>query len=332
MTIKYYTQSQIDQQAGIIGQRLRGLTVDLTEYIDASVMSTEERQKLASLESSKFLGTFLTSDDIPLDKAVAGSYADVDAGPGETVSRWIYDADNGAFVKATGEVAGETSVSVKEKYESNPDTNAFTDNHKTTLEALQGLAPATSIESFLEAFNLAMETVASSQATSFTILNSEADFGSEGFHGEYQVNDEEWKMVTVQPNVDVSQSYAMLQFVEEIVQGAAETFTYTDWEGEVITKSLTESPLVSVGGSSFLSKTYENEEYFEFPITFHIDNRENTFTGMSADYSKVDQVRATTTTTLRFRPSVGLGVDIVQEKFGGPQTVIATAKVTLMGE
>ena len=53
---------------------------------------------------------------------------------------------------------------------------------------------------------------------------------------------------------------------------------------------------------------------------------------MSADYSKVDQVRATTTTTLRFRPSVGLGVDIVQEKFGGPQTVIATAKVTLMGE
>ena len=35
-----------------------------------------------------------------------------------------------------------------------PNTNAFTDNHKTTLEALQGLAPATSIESFLEAFNL----------------------------------------------------------------------------------------------------------------------------------------------------------------------------------
>ena len=34
--------------------------------------------------------------------------------------------------------------------------NAFTDNHKTTLEALQGLAPATSIESFLDAFNAAM--------------------------------------------------------------------------------------------------------------------------------------------------------------------------------
>lgn len=156
MTIKYYTQSQIDQQAGIIGQRLRGLTVDLTEYIDASVMSTAERQKLASLESSKFLGTFLTSDAIPLDKAVAGSYADVDAGPGETVSRWIFDADNGAFVKATGSIAGETSASIKQKYEDNPDTNAFTDTYKATVEALAGLAPAADVDSFLAAFNAAM--------------------------------------------------------------------------------------------------------------------------------------------------------------------------------
>lgn len=156
MTIKYYTQSQIDQQASIIGQRLRGITSDLTEYIDASVMSTEERQKLASLESSKFLGTFLTSEAIPTEGAIAGNYADVDAGVGETVSRWIYDVDNGAFVQAAGEVAGETSASVKEKYESNPNTNAFTDNHKTTLEALQGLAPAATIESFLDAFNSAV--------------------------------------------------------------------------------------------------------------------------------------------------------------------------------
>ena len=87
-------------------------------------------------ESSRFLGTFLTSDDIPLDKAVAGSYADVDAGPGETVSRWIYDVDSGAFVQATGKVAGESSISVKEKYESNPNTNAFTDSLRSKLESL----------------------------------------------------------------------------------------------------------------------------------------------------------------------------------------------------
>lgn len=150
----FYTTEQIDEQAGVIGRYLKTVSTDLTEYIDTSVLSAEE--KLASLESSKFLGTFLTSDAIPLDKAVAGSYADVDAGSGETISRWIYDVASGAFVQATGEVAGETSTSVKEKYESNPNTNAFTDNHKTILEALQGLAPATSIESFLDAFNTAM--------------------------------------------------------------------------------------------------------------------------------------------------------------------------------
>ena len=54
---------------------------------------------------------------------------------------------------------------IKLKYESNPNTNAFTDNHKTILEALQGLAPVTSIESFLEAFNLAMGTTAAAQAS-----------------------------------------------------------------------------------------------------------------------------------------------------------------------
>lgn len=140
---QFYTRAQIDAQGA-------HMATAINNKIKSAIIPS----------ASKFLGTFLTSGEIPLDKAVSGSYADVDAGPGETVSRWIYDADNGAFVKATGEAAGETSVSIKEKYESNPDTNAFTDNHKTTLEALQGLAPATSIESFLEAFNLAMSTAA----------------------------------------------------------------------------------------------------------------------------------------------------------------------------
>ena len=152
----YYTKTQTDQQAGIIGERLRAVRTDLTSYVDSTKISQEERDKLAYLESSKFLGTFLTSEAIPTEGAIAGNYADVDAGVGETVSRWIYDVDSGAFVQATGEVAGETSASVKEKYESNPNTNAFTDNHKTTLEALQGLAPAATIESFLDAFNAAI--------------------------------------------------------------------------------------------------------------------------------------------------------------------------------
>lgn len=181
MTIKYYTQAQIDQQAGIIGQRLKGLTVDLTEYIDASVMSTEERQKLASLESSKFLGTYLTSDGIPTEGAVAGNYADVDAGAGETVKRWIYDVDSAAFVEATGSIAGETSASIKQKYEDNPDTNAFTDTYKATVEALAGLAPAADVDSFLAALNAAMAGVA--LGTVMIALSSITNSGTPGYWG-----------------------------------------------------------------------------------------------------------------------------------------------------
>ena len=81
---------------------------------------------------------------------------------------------------------------IKLKYESNPNTNAFTDNHKTILEALQGLAPATSIESFLEAFTLAMGTTAAAQASVLILRSSKTIYANTAFHAEYQVNDEPW--------------------------------------------------------------------------------------------------------------------------------------------
>ena len=170
----FYTTEQIDEQAGVIGQYLKTISTDLTKYIDASVMSTAERQKLASLKSSKFLGTFLTSDAIPLDKAVAGSYADVDAGSEEFVQRWIYDVDSGVFVRiASVNGGGDTATTIKAKYESNSDTNAFTDSHKTLLESLASLTPTTDITSFLEAFNAAIAGVPT--GTIFVNLNSLAN-------------------------------------------------------------------------------------------------------------------------------------------------------------
>lgn len=332
MTIKYYTQSQIDQQAGIIGQRLRGLTVDLTEYIDASVMSTEERQKLASLESSKFLGTFLTSGEIPLDKAVPGSYADVDAGPGETVSRWIYDADNGVFVKATGEVAGETSVSVKEKYESNPDTNAFTDNHKTALEALQGLAPATSIESFLEAFNLAMGTTAAAQASVLNLLSSETNYANTAFHAEYQVNDEPWVTRTFNGTAEETPETAMDKFLDTVTQATSESYT-TDLTGVV---EVSDAPLIINFGNSWIYKEDRNfPEGVELPITFLIvkdwETGSYSISGVSPTSDNLDTVEKEKVTVLRFRPSNNDSIDLIQDRFGGEVEVTSTAKAYFIG-
>lgn len=132
----FYTKVQQDEQAGAIGQRIRKVSTDLTAYIDTKVLTIEERDKLAGLESSKYLGTYLSAEAIPTEGATSGNYADVDAGPEATVERWIYDADSEVFVKSFSDIAGETSASVKAKYEENPNTNAFTDAEKTKLSTL----------------------------------------------------------------------------------------------------------------------------------------------------------------------------------------------------
>lgn len=170
----FYTAEQIDEQAEVIGRYLKTVSTNLTEYVDTSVLSAEEKQKLASLESSKFLGTFLSAELIPTENAVAGSYADVDAGSEEFVQRWIYDVDSGVFVRiASVNGGGDTATTIKAKYESNSDTNAFTDSHKTLLESLASLTPTTDITSFLEAFNAAIAGVPT--GTIFVNLNSLAN-------------------------------------------------------------------------------------------------------------------------------------------------------------
>lgn len=98
--------------------------------------SPQPNTPIAPAAPSPFLGTFLTVADIPLDNAVAGNYADVDGGAGLDVERYIYDATDNKFVKSNKAIAGETAASVKQKYESNLNTNAFTNVEKTKLDSL----------------------------------------------------------------------------------------------------------------------------------------------------------------------------------------------------
>lgn len=157
----FYTKTQVDQQATIIGQRIRTAKEAAKAYTDSLALTTTEREKLTGLESSKYLGTFLTSEAIPTENAVAGNYADVDSGPENVVSRWIFDADTRVFVKSASDVAGETAASVKTKYEANPNTNAFTDAEKGKLAGLVNtdLTVAADINDFLLAFESALSEV-----------------------------------------------------------------------------------------------------------------------------------------------------------------------------
>lgn len=152
----HYTKEQTDAQAAIIGSRIKTATnpETLAAKIDAlpdrNILTDAERTKLSGLESSRFLGTFLTPEAIPTVGAKAGSYADVDAGEGGDTERYIFDVDSGKFVKSVSVPAGETSATIKEKYEANPNTNAFTDAHKMKLDGIQEAADITDFTAALD--------------------------------------------------------------------------------------------------------------------------------------------------------------------------------------
>lgn len=98
-----------------------------------------EKDKLAALEGSHYRGTYLTLAALQaaLPTANAGDYADVDAGEGAPVLRYIWDASDSEWVAQAGSADPITAAQVKSLYESNPDTNAYTNAEKTKLEGIQ---------------------------------------------------------------------------------------------------------------------------------------------------------------------------------------------------
>lgn len=94
-----------------------------------------EKAKLAGLEGSHYRGTYLnlTALQTALPTAEPGDYADVDAGAADPVQRYIWDDNDGEWVAQAGSADPVTAAQVKTLYESNPDTNAFTDAEKSKL-------------------------------------------------------------------------------------------------------------------------------------------------------------------------------------------------------
>ena len=91
-----------------------------------------EKAKLSSLEGSKFVGLFVSESALPVTGSV-GDYANVDGGVGSDVYRVIWDSSDNKWVKVQGVSTALTGAQIKQQYEGNPDTNAFTDEEKTKL-------------------------------------------------------------------------------------------------------------------------------------------------------------------------------------------------------
>ena len=102
-----------------------------------------EKAKLAGLESSRFKGLFasLGALETAFPTASAGDYADVDAGVGSDTIRYVWDVSDAEW-QPSGSGAPITAADVKTLYESNPDTNAYTDAEKTKLGTVASNATA----------------------------------------------------------------------------------------------------------------------------------------------------------------------------------------------
>lgn len=108
---------------------------------DTNAYTDAEKTKLAGLESSKFVGQYpdLASLQTAYPTAPVGSYAYVDGGAGQDVIKYIWDNNDSEWVEQLGDSAEETPATIKAKYESNPDTNAFTDAEQTNLSNQSGV-------------------------------------------------------------------------------------------------------------------------------------------------------------------------------------------------
>lgn len=128
------------------------LTTALADKVDkvagkglsSNDFTTGEKDKLAGLESSHFKGLHasLAALQSALPSAVAGDYADVDAGAGVDVVRYLWDVTDSQWVAQAAAGGGMTPAQVKTAYESNPDTNAFTDAEQAKLAGIAAGATA----------------------------------------------------------------------------------------------------------------------------------------------------------------------------------------------
>jgi hypothetical protein len=141
----------VDQVAGLADAL--GGKVDKVEGKGLSDQNytLSEKEKLAGLESSRFKGqyTSVAALEAAHPTAIVGAYANVDEGVDADVVRYVYDSNDEKWVRQLGVSTLMTAAQIKEEYESNPDTNAFTDDEKTKLAGIATGATANATDADL---------------------------------------------------------------------------------------------------------------------------------------------------------------------------------------
>lgn len=112
--------------------------------LSSNDFTTAEKNKLAGLEGSHFKGLYasLAALQAAHPAGSAGDHADVDAGVGVDVVRYLWDVTDAEWVAQAASGGSMTAAQIKTAYESNPDTNAYTDAEKSKLGGVAAGATA----------------------------------------------------------------------------------------------------------------------------------------------------------------------------------------------
>lgn len=138
--------------------------VDGSKGLSDENYTAAEKAKLAGLEGAHFKGLHasLAALQAAHPSAAAGDYADVDSGTGADVARYIWDVSDSKWVIQSGASGSMTAAQIKTTYESNPDTNGFSDAEKAKLGAIAASATANATDAQLRDRSLHTGTQAAS--------------------------------------------------------------------------------------------------------------------------------------------------------------------------
>lgn len=141
-TQKVWSSSKVKNELADKVDKVAGKSLSDNNYTNS------EKSKLAGLESSKWLGSYVGVAALESAHPTAnpGNYADVDGGAGKDVIRYIWDDSDDKWV-AGGSGTPLTAAQIKQMYESNADTNSFSDALKSKLSNIEAGAEKNAVKS-----------------------------------------------------------------------------------------------------------------------------------------------------------------------------------------
>lgn len=106
--------------------------------LSANDYTSAEKAKLAAIEDPLYKGRYTSYAALVAANptGISGNFAHVDEGVGEKTVVYIWDVSDEEWQEQQGESAEMTPTQIKQAYESNDDTNAYTDAEKIKLAGI----------------------------------------------------------------------------------------------------------------------------------------------------------------------------------------------------